>query len=334
VTRSTVPTAMVRFILGGFQTLGADPGALARQAGLPVWALGDNTARLPRAQLASLLQAGRAQLADPRLGCHLGCQYRYGALHLYDYLFGTAATLGEALAVGRRYNAICDGDGPAEIGMAEEHDGVTGVHAVRQDVDPDISALMSTVGLSILVTRARQLLEREITPLHVGLASAAPASHRDLVEALGTRRIDFGQDRSTITFARADLGLPMPGADTELAVLLRRRADALIASPGTPARWIDRFRQILAAGLAARDLSLSAAARQLGMSPRTLQRRLEEEGTSWRGEADALRREQASRLAGEGLSRADVAACLGYSDARALRRAARRWDAGGGPWGH
>ena len=211
MTLSTVPTAMVRFILGGFQTLGADPGALARQAGLPVWALGDNTARLPRAQLAS---------------------------------------------------------------------------------------------------------------------------HRDLVEALGTRRIDFGQDRSTITFARADLGLPMPGADPGLAVLLRRRADALIASPGMPAPWIDRFRQILAAGLAVRDLSLSAVARQLGMSPRTLQRRLEEEGTSWRGEADALRREQASRLAGEGLSRADVAACLGYSDARALRRAARRWDAGGGAWGH
>ena len=63
------------------------------------------------------------------------------------------------------------------------------------------------------------------------------------------------------------------------------------------------------------------------MSPRTLQRRLEEEGTSWRGEADALRRKQA-RLAGERLSRADVAAFLGYSDARALRRAARRWDAG------
>jgi AraC-like DNA-binding protein len=331
---STVPTAMVRFILAGFQTLGADRGALARQVGLPVWALGDNTARIPRAQLASLLQAGRAQLADPWLGCHLGRQYRYGALHLHDYLFGTAATLGEALAVGRRYNAICDGDDPAGIGPAAEHDTVKGVHAVRHDVDPDISALMHAVGLSILVTRARQLLGREITPLHVGLASAAPASHGDLAEALGTRRIDFRQDHSTITFAHADLGLPMPGADPGLAALLRRRADALIASPGIPARWIDRFRQILAADLAAPDLSLPAVARRLGMSPRTLQRRLEEQGTSWRDEADALRREQASRLAGHGLSQADVAACLGYSDARALRRAARRWDGAGGPWNH
>jgi AraC-like DNA-binding protein len=332
--RGTVPTAVVRFMLGGLQTLGADPGALARQAGLPVWALGDNTARLPRAQLASLLREGRAQLADPLLGCHLGAQYRYGALHLYDYLFGTAATLGEALAVGRRYHGIVNGDDPAEIALAEEHDGVIAVHAVRRDVDPNISALLSEVGLSILVTRARQLLGRQITPLHVGLASPAPASHGDLGEALGTRRIDFGQDRSTMTFARADLGLPMPGADPGFAVLLRRHADALIASPGHPARWIDRFRQVLDAGLAARDLSLSAVARQLGMSPRTLQRRLEEEGTSWRGEADALRREQACRLAGQGLSRADVAAYLGYSDSRALRRAARRWDDGGGPRGH
>src|ERR1700728_3741075 len=331
---STVPTAMARFILGGFRALGADPGALACEAGLRVGARGDNPAPLPRAQLASLLQAGRAQLADPWLGYHLGCQYRYGALHLHDYLFGTAATLGEALAAGRRYNAICDDGDPAEIGRAEEHGVVKGVDAGRQDVDPDISALMHAVGLSILITRARQLLGREITPLHVGLASAAPASHRDLVEALGTRRIDFGQDHSTISFAHADLGLPMPGADPGLAALLRRRANALIASPDIPAGWIGGFRQILAAGLAAGDLSLSAVARQLGMSPRTLQRRLEDEGTNWRGEADTLRREQASRLAGEGLSRADVAACLGYSDARALRRAARRWDAGGGPRGH
>lgn len=62
------------------------------------------------------------------------------------------------------------------------------------------------------------------------------------------------------------------------------------------------------------------------MSPRSLQRRLEEEGTSWREEVDAVRREQAARLLREGASRAAMAAQLGYSDVRALRRAVRRWN--------
>ena len=70
---------------------------------------------------------------------------------------------------------------------------------------------------------------------------------------------------------------------------------------------------------------LGAAARRLAVSPRTLQRLLEREGTSWRAEVDAARHAQAVKLLAGGVSQAGAAARLGYSDARALRRAIRRW---------
>jgi len=251
-------------------------------------------------------------------------------LHLYDYLFGTAATLGEALAVGYRYIGIVNGADGTEIGLVEDDGWVTVVHRARQGVDPDVNAVLSEFGLSVLITRVRQALGPDVTPLHVGLTAAAPANHRELAEMFGARRIDFGQDRSTITFARADLGLLMPGADPRLAAVLRRHAETVIAAPGITPQWIDRFRQVLATCLAAQDLTLGAVAQRLGMSPRTVQRWLEREGTSWRAEADAVRREQASRLQQDGLSRAAIATHLGYSDARALRRAVHRWDTGGG----
>jgi AraC-like DNA-binding protein len=330
VTRGTVSTAAVRFVLAALDRVGADSGALARRAGLPVWALGDNTARISRAQLASVLQLSRAELADPRLGSHLGCQWRFGALHLYDYLFGTAATLGEALAVGHRYVGIVTGAYGSEIGLVEDDGWVTVVHRARQALDPDINAVLSELGLSVLITRVQQALGRDITPLHVRVAAAAPAHHRELAEMFGTRRIDFGQGSSAITFSRADLGLLMPGADPRLAAVLRRHAETVIAAPGITPRWIDRFRRVLATCLAAQDLTLEVAAQRLGMSPRTVQRRLERDSTSWRAEADAVRREQASRLQEEGLSRAAIAARLGYSDARSLRRAVHRWDTGAG----
>jgi AraC-like DNA-binding protein len=111
---------------------------------------------------------------------------------------------------------------------------------------------------------------------------------------------------------------------------LRRHAETVIAAPGITPQWIDRFRQVLATCLAAQDLTLEVVARRLGMSPRTVQRRLERDSTSWRAESDAVRRERASRLQGEGLSRAAIAARLGYSDARSLRRAVHRWDTGAG----
>jgi len=330
VTRGTVSTAAVRFVLAGLDRMGADSGVLARRAGLPVWALGDNTARISRVQLASVLGLVRAELADPGLGCHLGCQWRFGALHLYDYLFGTAATLGEAVAVGYRYVGIVTGADGAEIGLIEDDGRVTVVHGARDGVDPDVNAVLSELAMSVLITRVWQALGRDVTPLHVGVAAAAPAHHRELAEMFGARRIDFGQGSSTMTFARADLGLMMPGADPRLAAVLRRHAETVIAGPGITPQWIDRFRQVLATCLAAQDLTLGVVAHRLGMSPRTVQRRLEQDSTSWRAEADAVRREQASRLRAEGLSGAAIAARLGYSDARALRRAVRRWATGAG----
>ena len=330
MTRGTVSTAAVRFVLAGLDRMGADSGVLARRAGLPVWALGDNTARISRVQLASVLGLGRAELADPGLGCHLGCQWRFGALHLYDYLFGTAATLGEALAVGYRYVGIVTGADGAEIGLIEDDGRVTVVHGARDGVDPDVNAVLSELAMSVLITRVWQALGRDVTPLHVGVAAAAPAHHRELAEMFGARRIDFGQGSSTMTFARADLGLMMPGADPRLAAVLRRHAESVIAGPGITPQWIDRFRQVLATCLAAQDLTLGVVARRLGMSPRTVQRRLERNSTSWRAEADAMRSEQARWLRAEGLSGAAIAARLGYSDARALRRAVRRWATGAG----
>jgi len=317
-------------VLAGLDRVGADSGVLARRAGLPVWALGDNTARISRVQLASVLGLGRAELADPGLGCHLGCQWRFGALHLYDYLFGTAATLGEAVAVGYRYVGIVTGADGAEIGLIEDDGRVTVVHGARDGVDPDVNAVLSELAMSVLITRVWQALGRDVTPLHVGVAAAAPAHHRELAEMFGARRIDFGQGSSTMTFARADLGLMMPGADPRLAAVLRRHAETVIAGPGITPQWIDRFRQVLATCLAAQDLTLGVVARRLGMSPRTVQRRLERNSTSWRDEADAMRSEQARWLRAEGLSGAAIAARLGYSDARALRRAVRRWATGAG----
>jgi AraC-like DNA-binding protein len=62
------------------------------------------------------------------------------------------------------------------------------------------------------------------------------------------------------------------------------------------------------------------------MSARTLRRRLEEEGTTMQALLDDLRQELASRYLGERkLTQTEVALELGFADARAFRRAFKRW---------
>ena len=91
------------------------------------------------------------------------------------------------------------------------------------------------------------------------------------------------------------------------------------------AGWAERVREILFAHLERPGLSLEDVARTLAVSPRTLQRRLADEGTSWRGELDAVRRVRATALLREGATRDATAERVGYSGSRALRRALGRW---------
>lgn len=98
-----------------------------------------------------------------------------------------------------------------------------------------------------------------------------------------------------------------------------------IASSGATLAWTARLQALLARRLPGQDVSLASVSRELAVSPRTLQRRLREEGTSLREQIDAARRRQAIRLLAQGKTRRSVAKRVGYSDDRTLRRAMRRW---------
>jgi AraC-like DNA-binding protein len=110
------------------------------------------------------------------------------------------------------------------------------------------------------------------------------------------------------------------------AEIVRESSEPLNAA--TPVvEWIDLFRATLVRSLQTGNASLGGLARQLLVSPRTLQRLLAAEGTSLRWEINLARRELATKLLQAGASNSVITLRLGYSDARALRRALRRWRA-------
>lgn len=87
-----------------------------------------------------------------------------------------------------------------------------------------------------------------------------------------------------------------------------------------------RIRDLVTRELRGGDASVQVTAKALGMTPRTLQRRLGEGGTSYQAVVDEIRAALADRyLEREGLSVTEVAFLLGYSEASAFARAYRRW---------
>jgi len=317
----TADVSVARLVLAGL----TEEGLLrspARATEPPEPGIPDESGRVPSGYLTGLWRRGLDEADDPALGMRTASHWQLGRLRLADYLFATSATVGEAIATTARYAPLMN-TADREIRLSGRPDEAETVTYQIRSRDPEVDAQASQFALAVVLSRVRHAAGTEVRPLSLVLASEPPPHHQELAAWFGARRIEFGAERSTMTVAPADLSLALPGADATLAAVLRRHAAEVMAAQATTAAA--QVRRVVVDQLAGAGPSLTAAARRLTLSPRSLQRRLAEEGTTWRDLVDDVRRERAAVLLGKGLSRTAAATRLGFSDARALRAALQRW---------
>jgi AraC-like DNA-binding protein len=115
-------------------------------------------------------------------------------------------------------------------------------------------------------------------------------------------------------------------ADPGLCAVLDRHAEELLAKYPREDSLIERLRAIIKQQLSGGDASLERVAQQLGMSGRTLQRKLRDHGSSHQELLDEMRRDLAMRhLREPEMAICEVAYLLGFSESSALHRAFKRW---------
>lgn len=151
---------------------------------------------------------------------------------------------------------------------------------------------------------------------------------------MGTSRVDYEQPDDGIVILAADALAPVPHPRSGLSRILCDHADLLLGSARVASDWRMMLRAVLVATIAQGRPTLAAVSAWLGIGPRALQRRLDEAGTSWRAEVDAVRAEQA-RLLDLGLSQrwwqlgwvtAASGACAGLSNGGRPRGRSRVHD--------
>lgn len=306
---------------------GHEAGRLAREAGIPVWAMEGDDITVDNACFLRTLILAEHHRGVPDVGLRAGADFVPGQLGIYDYLFTTARTLGEGHAASGRHVDLITGVGQRGVVAATERD-VRVILSLAEDEDRG-RELAIQVGMSDFLSRSRWATGRPISPVEVTLRQRAPRRSTTFTDILGTTRITYGADTDSVTLRAADMELPLRTADPVLATILERHAALQPRIQPRPTSWPDRVQQALAAAaLAEGTVSLSAVARRLATSPRTLQRRLAEAGTTWRHELDRARQAQFARLHRHPAAPPDRrAGLLGYADARSLRRARRRWAA-------
>ena len=171
---------------------------------------------------------------------------------------------------------------------------------------------------TLLCRAVRRLAGEDAIPTLVTLRRPPPPDPS--VYASMSVRIAFGQSEDFCRFGQAALLAPITQADPVVRTMLRPYAERRVAHLGSS--WTAAVGELLAAG----SLGLADIARTLAVSSRTLQSRLEDEGTTFVALSDGLRRERAlALLIQPDLPVTAIAARIGFATPSAFTRACRRW---------
>ena len=309
-------------MLAGFEALGLDASELLRAADIDDEQLADPDRYLPASLVFALWRAASERYAGPGLGLHTGASVPFGALEVMDYLTSSAPTLGEALRVAARYFAVGTLAVRYEI---DEQEDLVRFRMVVQTPHIGVAAHLHDYSLALITSRIRHGSRGAVVPLAVECVGRALASSAEYTSVFGVAP-SFECEHSALILSRSSWEHPNTRAEPALVRTLEPIADRLLARVAEQGGIVDRVRRELVPSLRSGSQSIDRVARQLGVSVRTLQRRLREEGQTYAQVVDSVRAQLAREyLADRRLAVTDVACLLGYSEAPAFHRAFRRW---------
>ncbi|NUO76287.1 MAG: AraC family transcriptional regulator [Lysobacter sp.] len=280
----------------------------------------DPGVRLPDRQTAIVVERA-VRVLPPSIGLDLGAQQNVGNFGLLGLAMTTAATFGEAIALGLRFTPVVgslmrfveSAAAPGEIALAGEM--IVANAAIHRFVCEEFFA--SCLAL------ARGLVGTALKPLRLEFSYPAPDyvdRYREVFEC--PIAFDQPQDRLVLDerWLRHPLSTHNPIAAQQVLALLRAQMPATQA-PGETTAAVER---LLRAQLAS-DPKLADIAAQLHVSERTLRRQLNAEGTRYNTLHDRLRVDQAyALLRVREQPIAGIATAIGYKDPREFRRAFKR----------
>ncbi len=322
-----VLASMVLGTIAGFTALGMTTDELMEACGLAPEALADPDALVDYEALVGLWEAALRRFPERPIGLWLAQQsakMRREAVGVFGYATRHCRDVRQAIELFARY---C----PMMFPGVSLHLSVIGDQArVSTEHEPRAAAFIEPVEMFVASLAHELPNMNPQAPQITGIYFRHPPKHGAEVyaEFLGDQ-VHFEADWNGFCFAATALDLPMSGADPNIGKYLQQHADTQLEARGiAPAdEPIDaRVRAVIDDHLMVGTTDQGSIAKALGMSPRTLQRRLEQQGTSFGRQLEDVRRTRALQLLGlPRLSVGEVAFMLGYRNPRAFYRSFRRW---------
>ena len=303
--------------------LGLDTGQILQAAKLDPAVLQDPDARIPIEQAGAVWQKAYELSGDPNLALHAIEVLPFGAYRVIDFLAASAPTIGTALAKVADYFPLINDSIrlPYAVGDREVTFGVEAPSRPALITRPYAEYTLAAVFL-----RTRIATNQRFALVRVDFSQASPADaseHRRIFEC----PIQFDAPTCQLVMAREVWDTARTGTNPALFAVLDTHARMLLDQLPRQAGTASRVRHAIEGELRGGNPKLESIARQLAMSPRTLQRRLRDEGVAFDELLDDLRfRTAKAYLSQKDIAGAEVAYLLGFAEPSSFNHAFKRWS--------
>ena len=297
--------------------------ALLKSAKLTERQIADDRARIPVINQIRFLNLVADALQSDFLGIELGQTLDLRAVGLVYYVMASSPNLDDALRRVARYSGITN----------------EGLRLVHRPQHSTVSMTFQHVGVSrvsdrhqiecfatLLFRICRQIAGRRLTPEKISFMHRRNSVPAPLRAFFGCD-IRFGSDVDEVVYAKSALMAPVVSADPFLNALLERYCEEATRQRRHKASdWRTKVENAIVRLLPHGEAQAPEVCRELGVSLRTLSRRLEAEGLTFAKVLDDLRHGLAARhLRERDLPISEIAWMLGYRRSSSFNHAFKRW---------
>ena len=317
-----VPSLYLRALMELTQEMGFDPQTWLQAAGLTPRQLSLPTVELSTARYLAMVHSLVQQTQEPALGLLLGRRLRMNTHGTLAFALMNSGSLRQAIQLLQHFlplrtNLLTvhfdEGSAPARLHFT-----------CLADLSTAELVILETVMLA--VRNVFDYLAPGAHAVHAVQFTAPATPYQTLAREFFACTVHYGADTNALCLDRQTLDTPLSTADAQslasAAAMCQAELDAITERVSLTAR-IQRS-MLMASGALP---SLQTSARMLHIAPRTLHRRLEAEGTSYRAIVDQVRHRLAlQHLKNSTISLQEIAHRLGYTDQANFRRAFKRWE--------
>ena len=303
------------------EELGVRASAVLRRAGLPQEFIDQPRVLLNTEELFALWRAVGEVSANPTIGLLLGTENRTERFHPIGLAALSSENFGAAIDQMARYKQLTC---PEEI-LQEKDDEEWGIQfrwLLADEVEPPV---LNECCFAWVLSIARHGTGTRLSPLRVEFVQ--PREHVKVIERHFGCPVVCGAARNAIVFRVADAQRSFVTRNAELLGMLAPQFEEELKRESGDENFLERIRVAIQQKLTGQRPTIEDIADALHISSRTLQRHLQDEGSSFQRVLEEARHQLARHyLTNSVLELNEAAYLLGYNDANSFVRAFRTWE--------